>query len=186
MMALDCCPLHDDSAESESSGGEDEDEDMDDEDSTVISDDALALDCSTLYFLSMMSLVLRDSVRPRLYYTRLSLVGEGSSPWEHMWACGDDRSFIHMLGFSRETFSTILLSFEKVDPEWFRPSPLGGRPRSCDSKTLLAIGLYYVVNRCQQKVCVFLVAVTYAGHATHFWDACCLYVKKHLEKPWIS
>lgn len=130
----------------------DEDWDMDDETLLLYQEYQLLLAKS------------KSSVRSRHFYTRDGLVlpGTGTS-WDKMWrASGDDCSFLTMVGFTREVFNEILLEFERNDERLAARAAAeasgertGGRPPLLDGPTLMAIGLYYLTNRCQQKVVVY-------------------------------
>ena len=69
---------------------------------------------------------------------------------------------ISYIGFDRTSFLFLHEYFVKEDPlmwENFRRQQRGeprtqrvGRPQACDSYALLAVGLYYLVNQCREKV----------------------------------
>ena len=101
----------------------------------------------------LQMLAIRRACRPRIFYDRMSLPQPNETSWQHMWDYGTERAFLSMLGFTREVFLEIHVPFKLlIDEERANVlSAPGGRPTLLDSKGLLAVGLYYLVNRCQQK-----------------------------------
>lgn len=142
----------------------------------------------------------RMSIRMRHYYTADSLVAPGNgTAWDHMFQHGDDVSFLHMLGFHRGAFMDLHSTFVVEDPAVHAEylASLGphrtkrGRPPACDSFTLLAVGLYYLVNRCQQKVrllnhfrpSIIANECLAPGHAAHLWAYSSDFMSLYLAKP---
>lgn len=109
----------------------------------------------------LMLFAARQSIRARHFYTQQSLIAPGlGTAWDKMFADGDDCSFLHMLGFPRSVFMQLHEAFVREDfvvhQQFLTASgdaaPKKGRKFVHDSYCLLAVGLYYLVNRCQQKV----------------------------------
>jgi hypothetical protein len=131
--------------------------------------------CVFMTFMSVMS--LRRALRARFYLRRVDLISpHHGTPWKHVWLHGLDGGFVSFVGFDRHTFLRIHERFVRQDSVVFKrflreqagKSRLVGRPPSCDSYTLLAVGLYYLVNLCYEKVVILLFCVCLTAHTIFF------------------
>ena len=109
-------------------------------------------------FVTMAALGRSLRVRHCLHRSDVLKPGFGTA-WDHIFRYGGDDGLINYLGFHRTAFmqlhSHFILEDDRVH-ERFLAAEAGhavvGRP-TCDSYTLLAVGLFYMTNQCFQKVC---------------------------------
>ena len=79
------------------------------------------------------------AARSRHTVSRCGLPPPGMSPWSHLYANGDDTSFLSLTGFDRGSFDELHdIIFSDEDSQEF------GRPRSLDSFGELGLLLHYL------------------------------------------
>ena len=75
-----------------------------------------------LTFLLLILLVQAyNSCRTRTLLTKSALVLPSQSPWQRLFDCGDDQSFILMTGMNRRAFD-LIVNMMKRDKSVFRSS----------------------------------------------------------------
>jgi hypothetical protein len=118
------------------------------------------LRAAAIFHTFLIVYTLRQAIRARHYFSRQDLIQPGSgTPWDFLRWNGTDEGLLSFLAFDRASFQELHSSFVRADPRvlhLFEMKQGGTRPRgrpcSCDSETLLAVGLFYVVNSCSEKV----------------------------------
>ena len=88
-----------------------------------------------------------NSVRNRSKLTRSAILQPSMSPWQHLYANGDDASFLEMTGFDRESFARLENCLFDEDLGERR----AGRPCSLDNCGKLGLYLFYVGSQMKTK-----------------------------------
>ena len=99
-------------------------------------------------------IVAFNSVRDRHYLLRAAIVRPRLSPWMHLLANGDDRSFLDLTGFTKDAFNELEAAvFPAGDV------PTRGRPSSLDNKGKLGLVLFFLGSRMETKFLCLLFGV---------------------------
>lgn len=97
-----------------------------------------------MVMLTILLMQYHNSIRERTYLLRAAVVHPSVSPWRYLYEHGDDGSFLHLTGLTREAF-TILhnILFPPEPPDEFGRRP-PGRPKILDSYSSLGLLLFYI------------------------------------------
>ena len=99
-------------------------------------------------------IVAYNSVRERHYLLRAAIVRPRLSPWMHLLANGDDRSFLDVTGFTKDAFYRLETAvFPAGDV------PTRGRPSSLDNKGKLGLVLFFLGSRMETKFLCLLFGI---------------------------
>ena len=88
-----------------------------------------------------------NSVRNRSKLTISAILQPSMSPWQHLYANGDDTSFLEMTGFDRESFARLENCLFEEDLGERR----AGHPCSLDNCRKLGLYLFYVGSQMKTK-----------------------------------
>ena len=117
---------------------------------------ALMLTIQQKWQIEMLMLVIllikyHNSIRDRSYLLRAAVVHPSLSPWRYLYEHGDDCSFLHLTGLTREAFiilQDILFPPEPSDEFGRRPP---GRPKLLDKSSSLGLLLFYIGSMMTNK-----------------------------------
>ena len=103
-------------------------------------------------------LALWNLAAPKMTVRRRDLIFPGSgTPWDQVWRAKSNEGMISYVGFHLDGFLMIheafVVELTAMGKPFLNQGHFAGRRPQCDSQTLLAVGLFYCVNMCHQKVC---------------------------------
>ncbi len=110
-----------------------------------------------------------NSIRVRTYLLQASLLPHHRSPWQKLYNAGDESSFLHITGLTREVFGALLHVI--IPPGHVICHPRWGRPWSLPPDGMLGLLLCSWAARCQISGFVwFLVLLHRLAHASWKWS----------------
>ena len=97
-----------------------------------------------LLMLVVLLIKYHNSIRDRTYIIRAALVHPSLSPWRYLYDHGDDGSFLHITGLTREAFHILQdIMFPPKPPDEFGRRPRG-RPKLLDNSSSVGLLLFYI------------------------------------------
>ena len=108
---------------------------------------------------ALLLLVLyHNNIRDRSYLLRAALVEPNQAPWKKLFDHGDDCSFLHMTGLSREAFRALLEY--TFDLDYLSRYRRRGRPPSLPPEGMLGLFLFYLGSTMHIKHLCLIFGVT--------------------------
>jgi len=117
---------------------------------------ALVLTVQQKWQIQMLMLIIllvkyHNSIRDRTYLLRAAVVHPSLSPWRYLYDHGDDGSFLHLTGLTREAFIVLHdILFPPEPPDEFGRRP-PGRPKLLDNSSSVGLLLFYIGSTMTNK-----------------------------------
>ena len=136
--------------------------------------------------LSMLTILLvtyRNSIRERTYLLRAAVAHPSLSPWQYLYDHGDDSSFLHLTGLTREAFIVLQsILFPPEPPDEFGRRP-PGRPKLLDNSSSVGLLLFYLGSTMTYKHLCMIFGIVPTQCSTYIRDMLLLATDKLCDHP---
>ena len=97
-----------------------------------------------MVMLTILLIQYHNSIREHTYLLRAAVVRPSLSPWRYLYDHGDDSSFLHLTGMTREAFIILQnILFPPEPPDEFGRRP-PGRPKLLHNSSSVGLLLFYI------------------------------------------
>jgi hypothetical protein len=149
---------------------------------------ALVLTVQQEWQIKMLMLIIllvkyHNSIHDRTYLLRAVVLHPSLSPWRHLYDHGDDTSFLHLTGLTREAFIVLQdILFPPEPPNEFGQRP-PGRPELLDNSSSVGLLLFYIGSTMTYKHLCIIFGIVHTQCSNYIQDMLLLATNKLCNHP---